>query len=109
MNLNIKNISIRPLGFALASLLLSGCASTVWDEVNLMPAPDVYTDGRLDPLPDSDPMALVPYGGILYATDRRPAGEDDNENYYVNERGAKCGRYRCRSLVLRTTRSGSPA
>lgn len=87
MNLNIKNISIRLLGYALALLMLSGCASTIWDEVNLMPAPDVYADGRLDPLPESDPMALVPYGGILYATDRRPAGEEDNENYYVNERG----------------------
>lgn len=72
---------------AMSSLLLSGCASTVWDEVNLMPAPDVYADGRLDPLPDREPMDLVPYGGILYATDRRPANEDDNEKYYVNDRG----------------------
>jgi transposase InsO family protein len=30
-------------------------------------------------------MELVPYGGILYATDRRPASEDDNEKYYVDE------------------------
>ena len=88
MKNNRKNFfARRTVGFALASLLLSGCANTVWDEINLMPAPDVYADGRLDPLPDSDPMALVPYGGILYATDRRPAGKDDNENYYVNERG----------------------
>ena len=86
--MNRRNISSRHLaGLALASLLLSGCASTVWDEVNLMPAPDVYADGRLDPLPDSEPMDLIPYGGILYATDRRPASEDDNEKYYVNDRG----------------------
>jgi hypothetical protein len=102
MNIHTRHLA----GLALASLLLSGCASTVWDEINLMPAPDVYADGRLDPLPDREPMELIPYGGILYATDRRPAGEDDNENYYVNDRG---GRYRYPRLVRRTTRSGSPA
>jgi esterase/lipase superfamily enzyme len=85
---NRKNVFARPLvGFAFASLLLSGCANTVWDEVNLMPAPDVYADGALDPLPDRDPMELIPYGGVLYATDRRPASEGDNEKHYVNDRG----------------------
>jgi hypothetical protein len=38
MDINIKNISIRLLGFASASLMLSACASSVWDEVNLMAA-----------------------------------------------------------------------
>ena len=84
---NVPVGTIHLTCLALTSLLLSGCASTVWDEVNLMPAPDVYADGRLDPLPDSEPMDLIPYGGILYATDRRPASEDDNEKYYVNDRG----------------------
>jgi esterase/lipase superfamily enzyme len=32
-------------------------------------------------------MELIPYGGILYATDRRPAAEGDNEEHYVNDRG----------------------
>ena len=83
-----RNIhALHLAGLALTFVLLSGCASKVWDEVNLMPAPDVYTEGGLDPLPDRDPMRLVPYGGILYATDRRPAGEGDNEKHYVNDRG----------------------
>jgi hypothetical protein len=48
----MTNISTRRLlGLALASLLPSGCTSTVWDEVNLMPTPDVYADSMLDPLP----------------------------------------------------------
>jgi len=84
-NAHISTPRLAPLAAAL--LLLSGCASTVWDEVNLMPAPDVYADGRLDPLPDRDPMELVPYGGILYATDRRPASDGDSEKYYVSDRG----------------------
>lgn len=77
----------RWTSLALASLLMSGCASNVWDEIELMPPPDVYADGMLNPLPDRDPMDLIPYQGILYATDRKPAGPDDKENYYVNERG----------------------
>ena len=40
----------------------------------------------LDPLPEQDPMDLIPCQGSLCATDRRPAGPDDNEKYYSNER-----------------------
>ena len=42
------------------SLMLTGCSSVTWDEVNLMPPPDVYSDGMLDPLPEQDPMDLIP-------------------------------------------------
>ena len=52
-----------------------------------MPAPDVYGDGVLNPLPEQSPFERIPYSGILYATDRRPAGEDDEENYYLNDVG----------------------
>jgi esterase/lipase superfamily enzyme len=69
------------------SFILTGCAGVVWDEVNLMPPPDVYGDGMLDPLPERDPMDLIPYRGLLYATDRRPAVAADNEKYYANDRG----------------------
>jgi esterase/lipase superfamily enzyme len=68
-------------------LLIVGCASTPIDQIELMPAPDVYGDGLINPLPENDPIANLPYKGILYATDRRPAGEDDPEHYYVNDRG----------------------
>jgi len=79
---------IRGLSYlALAVLLISGCSTIVWDEVDLMPAPDLYADGLLNPLPDRDPMALIPYGGVLYATDRKPSEVGDSEKYYVNERG----------------------
>jgi len=32
-------------------------------------------------------MELIPYQGLLYATDRKPAGPADSEKYYLNERG----------------------
>lgn len=65
----------------------SGCSSIVWDEIDLMPAPDVYYDGLLNPLPETDPMEQIPYQGVLYATDRKPALSEDHENYYLNKRG----------------------
>jgi len=68
-------------------LMIAGCASAPIDQINLMPAPDVYGDGLINPLPENDPIANIPYKGILYATDRRPAGENDPERYYVNDRG----------------------
>jgi esterase/lipase superfamily enzyme len=52
-----------------------------------MPAPDVYGDGLLNPLPEQNPLERIPYKGILYATDRAPASASDKENYYVNDRG----------------------
>ena len=67
--------------------LLSACASAPVDQINLMPAPDVYGDGLLNPLPETSPFARIPYDGILFATDRAPATEEDPEQYYRNDRG----------------------
>ena len=69
------------------TLLLSACASAPIDQIELMPAPDVYGEGLLNPLPDQNPFESIPYKGILYATDRAPATDEDKENYYVNDRG----------------------
>lgn len=69
-------------------LLIAGCASTPVYQVDLMPAPDVYGDGLINPLPENDPLThSIPYKGILYATDRQPATENDPERYYLSDRG----------------------
>ena len=68
-------------------LLVAGCASTPVDQVDLMPAPDVYGDGLINPLPESNPWDKLPYQGLLYATDRAPATPEDREKYYLNDRG----------------------
>jgi hypothetical protein len=52
-----------------------------------VPAPDVYGDGLINPLPEHNPAERIPYTGILYATDRIPATAEDPETYYVNDRG----------------------
>lgn len=72
----------------LAMAVLSACADKPILQIDLMPAPDVYGDGLLDPLPKTSPYEGIPYQGILYATDRYPATADDKENFYVNDRGA---------------------
>ena len=73
---------------ALILLIVSGCASNPpVDQVDLMPAPDVYGDGLINPLPETAPFERIPYDGILFATDRVPATEADEENYYLNDRG----------------------
>jgi esterase/lipase superfamily enzyme len=70
------------------TLSITGCSSTPVDQIELMPAPDVYGDGMLNPLPVAyNPMDRIPYHGILFATDRSPATEDDPEKYYLNDRG----------------------
>ncbi|UCB54126.1 MAG: alpha/beta hydrolase [Thiotrichales bacterium] len=68
-------------------VVLSGCASTPVDQIELMPAPDVYGDGLLNPLPETNPFDRIPYDGILFVTDRAPATEDSPERYYSNDRG----------------------
>jgi hypothetical protein len=73
--------------FITALLVMAGCARAPVDQVDLMPAPDVYGDGLLNPLPEINPFPNIPYKGILYATDRRPAGKGDLERYYANDRG----------------------
>ncbi len=78
--------SIRTAGVA-GLLFFAGCTSAPVDQIELMPAPDVYGDGLLNPLPESNPFERIPYDGILFATDRAPAEEDDSEQYYRNDRG----------------------
>ena len=73
--------------FYILLLAVAGCASTPVDQVDLMPAPDVYHDGLLNPLPETDPSKNIPYKGMLYATDRQPATEKDPQKYYLNDRG----------------------
>jgi pimeloyl-ACP methyl ester carboxylesterase len=74
--------------YVAAILIVSGCASAPpIDQVSLMPAPLVYGDGLINPLPVENPAERIPYKGILYATDRMPATEEDPENYYANDRG----------------------
>lgn len=81
----LARLTLLP-GLVLLAILV-GCASAPVDQIELMPAPDVYGDGLLNPLPETNPFDRIPYDGILFATDRAPATEEDPEQYYRNDRG----------------------
>ncbi len=87
--LNINTISHigHRTAILLVAALLHACSSTPIDQIDLMPAPEVYGDGLLNPLPDTNPFDRIPYDGILFATDREPATDEDPEQYYSNDRG----------------------
>jgi len=76
-----STIKSQFLALVLVFFLLASCASGPY-QINLMPAPDVYDNG-LDPFGDK----RIEFDGILYATDRAPAGENDKKIFYQNERG----------------------
>ena len=66
---------------------LAACAKKPVNEIFLMPAPDVYDAGAIDPFTDTDPIKQIPYEGILYATDREPSNGEGKEAHYLNKRG----------------------
>jgi len=65
---------------------LTACARKNPYVVDLMPAPDLYMDGKIDPFGAIDGEIQVPYRGMLYATDRKPAPEP-GPPFYLNDRG----------------------
>lgn len=70
---------------ALACIGFAGCAPGKPYSINLMPAPEVFAAGLIDPFADASPEERAPYQGILYATDRLPA--QNGEDFYGNEEG----------------------
>ncbi|MGB6972235.1 MAG: hypothetical protein WBD61_08750, partial [Desulfobulbales bacterium] len=84
------HVSWQNIIYVLALLLifnLAACAKKPVNEIFLMPAPDVYDAGAIDPFTDFDPIKAIPYEGMLYATDRKAADQGDEKNIYLNERG----------------------
>ena len=65
---------------------LTACAGKNPYVVDLMPAPDLFMDGKIDPFGEIDGNIQVPYRGMLYATDRKPSPEP-GQPFYLDERG----------------------
>ena len=73
----------------LLSLLVAACASGGGTyQLDLMPAPDVYDDGNIDPFADNAAIQEGAQPEMLFATDRAPALPDDKRyEHYTNQRG----------------------
>ena len=69
------------------ALFLAGCAAQQPYQVPLMPGPEIYDTGVLNPLPEASPADIIPWDGMLYATNRAATTEDDTDRYYSNKRG----------------------
>ncbi len=67
-------------------LLVVACAGPPLS-LDLMPAPGIFAEGGLDPFADDTPIESLPDFSLPYATLREPAGEDDRERFYTQDRG----------------------
>jgi esterase/lipase superfamily enzyme len=78
----------RTVSLLLMVLFATACTSGGNYQLNLMPAPDIYDDGNINPFVDDDPISAGVQPDILYATDRAPAATDDKRyEHYTNQRG----------------------
>jgi esterase/lipase superfamily enzyme len=78
----------RTVSLLLMVLVATACTSGGNYQLNLMPAPDIYDDGNIDPFTDNDPISAGVQPDILYATDRAPAATGDKRyEHYTNQRG----------------------
>jgi esterase/lipase superfamily enzyme len=68
-----------------AILLGAACAGKGKYQINLLPTPDAYSNGLVNPFTDNSPVGDMPYRGVLYATDRKPAAPEDDEEFYTRE------------------------
>ena len=74
----------------IVSLAIAACGANKpkSNQIFLMPAPEVYEEGTVDPFVELGPIAEGSHPGILFATDRKPAAPDDKKyDFYTHERG----------------------
>ncbi len=69
------------------ALLVSACGNGVYDQIDLMPSPEIYTSGALDPFPDLSGTAYQERSRLFYVTDRAPAKPGDEQPRYTHDRG----------------------
>lgn len=85
------NPSLRLFAAVAMLAALTACAAKGPYVLELMPAPTVYQDEDFSPFADDFSPESLPYRGMLYVTDRRPAGAgkppDPADPHYVGKRG----------------------
>ncbi|MEP2530557.1 alpha/beta hydrolase [Shimia sp.] len=80
----MKNITLLPL---ILTMALTACGEKQYNEINIMPAPTVYSSGVLDPFGDRTARDIETQTKLFYATDRATATPDDASDFYANRRG----------------------
>ena len=75
------------LCLVLLALMISACSSSRSYKINLMPAPAVFEDGAVNPLPTGQPPVSYDEFRMLYATDRKPSDDPYKRPFYLDEAG----------------------
>jgi esterase/lipase superfamily enzyme len=75
------------LGLLLLPIVTGACSGGGPYRINLMPAPAVFEDGDINPLPKGPPPVSYDDFRMLYATDRKPSDDPDERPFYLNEPG----------------------
>ena len=70
------------LALLMLSLVVSSCSGGSRYKINLMPAPAVFEDGAINPLPRGLPPVSYDDFRILYATDRKPSDDPEKRPFY---------------------------
>lgn len=85
----MKTFTLTILSLLFAGVLTSGCTTRGGQyQLDLMSAPEIYTDGGIDPFIDNDPISRESPPDVLFATDRAPAAPgDERYRHYTNQRG----------------------
>lgn len=82
----LLSILLRMISFTGLGVLVA-CGPNVYDEIELMPAPTVYADTGASPFENVTRENVADRAKLFYVTDRMPAGAEDPQAYYNNERG----------------------
>ena len=69
------------------ALVISACSDSGRYRINLMPAPAVFENGQINPLPKGLPPVSYDDYRMLYATDRKPSDDPENRPFYLNAPG----------------------
>ncbi len=74
------------LGLLLLIAVLTACGGPS-HKINLMPAPAVFADGEINPLPAGEPPLSYKDLPMLYATDRKGSDDPQTRPFYFNRAG----------------------
>ncbi len=89
MTSNAQNFKPRLEMFCLIVLtvMISACSSSRSYKINLMPAPTIFEDGAIDPLPKGQPPVSYDDFRMLYATDRKSSDDPNKRPFYLDKAG----------------------
>ena len=95
----------RFCGLFMAALMICACSSSRQYKIDLMPAPAVFQDGEVNPLPEGSPPISYDDFRMLYATIREPSDNPHERPFYLNEPGyiVRMGQARVKAAPPGTT------